>query len=575
MTKTSIIKRLTALLLVLLMGISFAATTTASANAAEINKSISAGSIAKDIAEGYAKEIVDATAGSNPVTKVLGSVGLDLFNKMINGSESKPVSTDEIMNQINALSDKLDTYHAQEMGALTTLSKKSDLLSNKMDLLAFTNKCDEMRSSYVHTFSKIDDNAYKITDKSMTEGTKNEKEFVIDNSTYEAYNNILKDVDTDSQLDKDFLMMYSYLKGSSTSSYNERCYEHLIDGYVLLQQIKVSEGASIKDIQDFAEIQEEINGLEADNVLYFAAYMNIIQMKYQCANHDAYIAYLNGGSEGEFTPADETSYLNQINKLNGRMSTIDNMYEQASDYYDSLDSAKVGLDSSSLKDFCAIDLAWSTAVKTAGSNNVTFTLLKNWKADKNGSLNPNSDISTTGFNSNGRLTVNLSGGDFTICLNKFDIDMRDSINDTFLTATGNHTLKIYGYNGEKPDGANLFGGALRGGKRAIVYDASSSGAKLVIKNVTIYEPYDNMVEFNGKNNKTDSVTITGCFLNNTHRVYEKSELYRLYFSNCSVTMDNNAVRTTAGDSRAIKCDNTSSVSLNNIRYYTPNDFIIV
>lgn len=576
MKNTTIIKRLTALLLTLIMSVSIFSTAAISANAAVVT-SVSASGIAKDIAMGYAKEIVDATAGSNPVTKVLGSVGLDIFNKMINGSESKPVSTDEIMDEINAISTKMDAYHKEEMTALNVLSKKSDLLENKMDLLAFKSKCDEMRSCYVHTLSTINDYAYKITDKSLTDGTDNKAVFIIDDSTYSAYKNILKNIDTDNILDENFYTMYCYLNGSSASCYNTRCFEHLIDGYVLLQQIKIGENASFKDIPDFSEIQNEIDGLEADNVLYFATYMNIIQMKYQCENYEAYADYLKNG--GSFTPVDGQAYLNQISRLNGRMETINEMYQSTCDYYNGLLSAQVTLNPASstpdAKDFCDTDLAWSTAVRTVGgSDSAAFTLLKTWKADTNGSLNPNKSLCDAGFNSNGMLTANLSGGDLTINLNKFDIDMREHIFDTLLTVTGNHTLTIYGYNGEKPDDAYLFGGALYGGKRSVVYNATSAGARLVIKNVTVYEPYDNMVEFNGKDKARDSVEIEGCFLNNTHRVYEKSEMYRLYFSNCSVNMYNNAVRTVVGNESSIKCVNTDNVNLNN-RYYSAHDFIIV
>ena len=86
------------MLLVLVMALSVAVSSMVTASATKQSNSIDAGSIAKDIASGYVKEIVDATAGSNPVTSVLGSVGLDLFNKMLNGSESKPAGTNEILD---------------------------------------------------------------------------------------------------------------------------------------------------------------------------------------------------------------------------------------------------------------------------------------------------------------------------------------------------------------------------------------------------------------------------------------------------------------------------------------------
>ncbi|MBR1534303.1 MAG: hypothetical protein IJ639_08060, partial [Ruminococcus sp.] len=130
MKKKSMVRRVTAMLLVLVMAMSIAASSVVTASAAKQSNSIDAGSIAKDIASGYVKEIVDATAGSNPVTSVLGSVGLDLFNKMLNGSESKPAGTDEILDQVNALKHKMEAYHAEEMSALKVLSHQMELLNN-------------------------------------------------------------------------------------------------------------------------------------------------------------------------------------------------------------------------------------------------------------------------------------------------------------------------------------------------------------------------------------------------------------------------------------------------------------
>lgn len=577
MKKKSMARRITAMLLALIMALSVAASSMVTASAAKQSNGIDAGSIAKEIASGYVKEIVDATAGSNPVTAVLGSVGLDLFNKMLNGSESKPASTDEILGQVNAISDKMDAYHAEEMSALKVLSKQMDLLNDKMDLAAFTNDADKIAVSYELTLDKIWNYRKSITNQSMTEGTKDADQFVIDDKTYSAYTKILSNIDNDATLETNFRLMYKYLTGKSAASYNERCFEHLIDAYVLLSRIKVASGASFGEIPDYADIGKEIDGIEADIVMYYATYMNIIQMRYQCENHEAYVAYLNssdGADDSErFTPADEDPYTNQIAKLHEKMVGIDEMYQKASAYFESMECAQVTANSAT-KEFPSTDLAWSEAVRlVGGSTSAQITLLRDWIADDNGSLNPNKDICSVGFNGNGKLTAELSGGDLTVCLNRHKIDMSQHINDTLLTATGNRTLTIYGYNGKNTEDTFHFGGGLYGGKNGVIYNASASGAKLVLENVKIYNPYSKTVVFNGKDQSRDSVSITGCFLNNEHHTPGQQDNSIVQCSSCTLNVNNSAVRSTASEREGFKLSNVTK-NMNNVRYYSLTDYII-
>lgn len=577
MKKKSMVRKITAMLLVPVMAMSIAASSMVTASAAKQSNSIDAGSIAKDIASGYVKEIVDATAGSNPVTSVLGSVGLDLFNKMLNGGESKPVGTDEILEQVNELSNKIDAYHAEEMSALKVLSEQMELLNDKMDLAAFTNNADKIAVSYELTLDKIWDNRNSITDRSMTENTKDADQFVIDNKTYDAYTKILSSIDSDNTLETYFRLMYKYVTGGSAASSNAHCFDLLIDAYALLNQIRVAGNKSFSAIPDYADIGKEVDGIEADIVMYYATYMNIIQMRYQCENHEAYVAYLNTpdakDASKRFTPVDADSYTNQISTLHEKMVGIDEMYQQASAYFESMECAQVTANNVT-KEFPSADLAWSEAVRLVGGNtSAQITLLKDWTADGNGSLNPNMETCSVGFNDNGKLTANLSGGDLTICLNQHNIDMSQYINDTLLTVTGNRTLTIYGYDGSNSEDTFHFGGGLYGGRNGVVYNASSAGAKLVMENVKVYEPYDKTVVFNGKDQSRDSVSISRCFLNNTHHIPGQQDNSIVQCSNCTLNVYDSAIRSTASEREGFKLSNVTK-NLYSVRYYTPTDFII-
>lgn len=517
--KTRIVAMILAVITALsVMTVSVGSVSAAECDAAASNaiaaNSLDANSLISDVTTSVAKKGIEIATSGNPAAQILGAgistVFSTLFGSLFGGS-------DAVLSEVQNLSNKVDAYHAEEMGALLNIQELLQDTQDKIDLQPFKNTCDDMCAIYTSVYKQLD--YYKDSISDTTDGYG-----LIDDNTYIAYSDILTKVGftTSIEVDKPFNKMCHYLYAD-----NDNLYQTIADKYFISVENSVfaqsANGAvNLKALGDCCDVKSEIEQTEAETVLYYTAYLALLQMDYQCANYEYQSKHTAG--EPAYDEVKMNAIKNQIEDIGNQMQKIDDAFTTVCNSIDSIKAAHVtatgnydGSSETVTRYFSSIPLAWSVAVNQAQNGCETVLTLDNdWiAANSTYGLALNSKfLNKTGFTGNGGLTANISGP-FTVDLNAHKIDFSANDGITVFDISGKNDFTLTSLCEQDVAPAKLKAQIIGGGTTLHFKDNHShnDGSVVTVSNVCVQSPKTMIVDIYGNSKKIKTyLKIHNCYL---------------------------------------------------------------
>ena len=172
--------------------------------------------IIKDLTEYTVGKVIECVPGGDIVQDLLnkgaGYILGWVFDEESSGENE--LSTQDLMDQVQKVSDKIDEYHKEELDMLK-------LINANIDSGDFRKQADSVGDDYKGVLAVIKQNEKNIT----TPGSG-----VIDKTTYRTYKKITEDATCDTfELAKNFDKMESYILGSRSAA-------NRVPGYNLASQ---------------------------------------------------------------------------------------------------------------------------------------------------------------------------------------------------------------------------------------------------------------------------------------------------------------------------------------------------
>lgn len=436
--------RLISMILAIITALSMLTVSVTAASAAETKPlgdiSIDTNELLDGITTSVIKKGIEIATTGNPGASILGagvsSVLGTVFDSVIGGSSG----TDKVLKAIDELSDRIQKNHNEEMEALSNIKAKLDKISYKQDMQYFNSDYIDMTAMYTTVFDLL---SYSGADLSTVDDTGK-----IDKSTYDIYTFILNKTGFNTSTDIDLLFnkMYRYLDAD-----NSNIYQYMVDNYKIALE---NDGpADFDSVGDFHSIKANLQQIEADVILYYTAYITLLQINYQCA-------YYNNS---EYDQALMETTKNQIIGVANKMSKIDEAFAAAYESVDSMTTAHITVDGAT-KYFTFTPIAWITAVTAIKSGrNTEFVLDQDWVASESTGLALNQDYLTKdGFYQlddknrvaagTGALSIYDMNADFTINFGTHKIDASKKFLEFQLLWVNIHkgNLKLVGSSEEAP-----------------------------------------------------------------------------------------------------------------------------
>lgn len=424
--------RIIAALLAVVTAFSVLTMSAGTASAAEANaaacasNSIDLSSLIKGVTTSVVTKAIDVGTKSNPAAAILGSGVSSLFSTVFGSLFTNGESTQkEILKTVNSISKQIDANHNEEMLELKTIEgmiqnyqeeikgeieEYGETLIDELQMKKFNDDCWYLNDVYTTIFELISYNCIDLPEP-------DDKVELIDDMTYMAYKRILTKTgfDTDCEIEIQYNNILKFLDLEK-----ENFYQLMIDKYkktVERQGVK-----SFEAINDFHSIKYSIDQIQADVVMYYVAYISLLQMDYQCDNYD------HNKDLSQYDELSMMAIINEINDACDKMSKINDAYVAACELIDSYTTAAL-TKGDTTKYMTSTPIAWSVAaIETKNNSTVTFQLLKDWVAsdDGTGFASAQERLNWYGFDpQTGALELRLhSNANISIDLTKASLDGR-------------------------------------------------------------------------------------------------------------------------------------------------------
>ena len=448
----------------------FSVCATTSASALEIDYK----SIIKEAASNGAEKAIDAVAENGIVNAVLKK-GVGFLLGLLFPDEDNSPTIQDVLDKLDNLSNKLESYHDEEM-------KNLKLINSNIDSKDFRLEADSISDDCQAAVRKIRQFDANIT----TPG-----EGVIDNTTYKTYKTILSQSSCDlSSLEKNFNRMADYIKGVRSSTDYRSGYR--VTSEYLMNKIL----ANYKETaHDWATSPDFLEYLNLNNMAYKVREYEIENGIYEANDNEQPYAYFENFAK------DLTDSLSSVNDIYKSVIEENN---NNGDFMQATSEIPNAVGGKNIKGFHTIAEAWAQSFKA--SPTYTITLNGDVKADPNKGFNYESlPEGQYDFKNNGGFQINYNRN-ITFDLNGHTIDCTANKNIFLFDLYYNATLTI-------KDGT-IAGGA------CAVYEGNKSNDTLVMKNVTIRNTSLSPISFwdGDRWSTAHSVTLDGCHVENCQRI---------------------------------------------------------
>ena len=181
----------------------------------------------------------------------------------------------KVLNAVNELSDRTNTYHSLEMNQLKAIN-------SNIDSKDFRTQADIVAGDFAHALKRINEHKDNFT----TDGSGK-----INNTTYKAYKEILNDSKCNiSNLQYNFDEMLRFLKGERTSNNNEKGYQqltrYLLDKVVAADLNEHSYSKTPDYLAAINGIEAEIRTMEEHALLDYAIINVLNNMAYRVKEYE-------------------------------------------------------------------------------------------------------------------------------------------------------------------------------------------------------------------------------------------------------------------------------------------------
>lgn len=389
MKKSHLKTRIISILLAVITFVSVFSAAAVPASAASTS-SISAQSVIKDIAKDGFGKIAKKIGGGNFFTEILADAAVSIFDSYIDGHQES--DTNKSLNAVGEISDKMDSYHKEEIGMLNDLSEQIEELHDDIRTQPFLKSFDDMQTDsrrVLEALQWLESNTSGDPIDLSADGAP-----VIDDETYALYQTILSDRSiSESALSHDITDMYYSVTCQSKELHQQNPYILLIDADARICNAKAfSYDNTVYDAPNINGSRDVIDDIQAQLLIDYAAYINLQKIDCLTQIHDDPAGAQRILSYYFRTDPITGKLMGVIPTLYSELEAIEKSYEDAAAYYDNLTAATVtvkvpGTDPVSAV-YTSIPRAWAYATATGrldARSSVTVTLNADWIPDDNGS----------------------------------------------------------------------------------------------------------------------------------------------------------------------------------------------
>lgn len=283
-----------------------------------------AGSIAKT-AFGYVGKTLLNTTSTKLANMAIGPVfnlifGLDdgpsnqdVIDDVNKQAEEIKAKVNEVMNEVQTLSENANKYHSEEMRQLQSID-------SNISTMEFRKQTDKISDDYANVLKRINQNKANFTCDGMGK---------LNNTTYKAYKEIINDpVCNISTLQADFDAMLSFLKGERSSNNHENGYAQLTS-YLLDRVVAADKNEhSYSNTPDYHKvirgINTEITSMEEHAILdfFFINVLNNMSKKVKEYEIDNNIITVNADEEPY------SKYENTADEMLQSLSAMDGIFNK-------------------------------------------------------------------------------------------------------------------------------------------------------------------------------------------------------------------------------------------------------
>ena len=508
MTKRTIKTRIiaTALSVVTLFSL-FSACATTSASALEIDYK----GIIKEAASNGAEKAIDAVTEEGIVNTVLKK-GVNFLLGLLFDEEDNSPTIQDVLDKLDNLSSKLESYHDEEMKNLRLINSNIDSKDFRLEADSISDDCQ----AAVRKIRQFDAN---IT----TPG-----EGVIDNTTYKTYKTILSQSSCDlSSLEKNFNRMADYIKGVRSSTDYRSGYrvtsEYLMNKILANYKETAHDWATSPDFLEYLNnINEEIELMEANVTLDYFTILTLNNMAYKVREYEI----KNGIYEANDNEQPYAYFESFAKDLTDSLSSVNDIYKSVieennnnGDFMQATSEISNAVGGKSIKGFHTLAEAWAQSFKASLA--YVITLNGDVKADAN-----------KGFNID-----NLSDTNYGFCnYGGFHVDLgrtvRFDLNGHTLDCSANKNTIIFAMN----DRANIIvtNGTIIGG--SVAFDEINRDLNSVtLRSVTIRNTANAAINLNTGSTKSQWLVMDKCKVENCGRIQVFSNTANIKVTNSTFT----------------------------------------
>ena len=359
---------------------------------------------------------------SHPVLSVLGGGLLGAFRTYLGTATGKELTNEDVIDEINNLSDKLDDYHNDEMNKLDELILKNDLSD-------FFSKLNSLQAN--NRFALREMSAQDLSEIRSERGYENLIKKTADNNNYVEY----------------FSGLTDYVSGKSGTP--------VLDRYIELLKKKENDAEKIK-----AQAESFLKAFYGQYTVAFLSLMTGSTAKYDLAQKQ----YANGKITYADLQSAKTTAKAEIDEYLDCVKKVVDYNKKAKRTIDNLNSVEVTKDGKSVNFYSLAD-AWASSIKS--SDDVTLKLLKDYETDNlSADINNFATFKNSSFKNGGLM---YSGSSHKITL---DLNGHKLIN----TAYSVPAVYVMGSNLEIKDSAS---------EKGCLGGIDISGGKVDINNVVV------------------------------------------------------------------------------------------
>ena len=409
--------------------------------------------------------------------------------------EDNSPTIQDVLDKLDNLSNKLESYHDEEMKNLKLINSNIDSKDFRLEADSISDDCQ----AAVRKIRQFDTN---IT----TPG-----EGVIDNTTYKTYKTILSQSSCDlSSLEKNFNRMADYIKGVRSSTDYRSGYrvtsEYLMNKILANYKETAHDWATSPDFLEYLNnVNEEIELMEANVTLDYFTILTLNNMAYKVREYEIE----NGIYEANDNEQPYAYFENFAKDLTDSLSSVNDIYKSVieennnnGDFMQATAEILTPVGGKCVKGFHTLAEAWAQSFKA--STRYVITLNGDVKADAN-----------KGFNID-----NLSDTNYGFCnYGGFHVDLgrtvRFDLNGHTLDCSANKNTIIFALNNR----ANIIvtNGTIIGG--SVAFDEINRDLNsITLRSVTIRNTANAAINLNTGSTKSQWLVMDKCKVENCGRI---------------------------------------------------------